>query len=67
MGIHAIKKKASYNAVQLLYTSYVVLVYYGLTTYGFGAINEDLVRFGSILLAALLGVMVLVIIQPKSR
>ncbi|MBV7300718.1 DUF2955 domain-containing protein [Enterovibrio paralichthyis] len=65
MGIHAIKKKASYNAVQLLYTSYVVLVYYGLTTYGFGAINEDLVRFGSILLAALLGVMVLVIIQPK--
>lgn len=67
MGIHAVEKNASFNAVQLLYTSFVVLVYYGLTAYGFGGFNDDLVRFFSIVMAVVLGLMVLVIIQPKEK
>ncbi|MGR5530367.1 DUF2955 domain-containing protein [Vibrio alfacsensis] len=67
MGIHAMEKRASYNSIQLLYSSYVVLVFYGLTSTSISAISDDLVRFGSILLAVVLGIMVLIILQPRPK
>lgn len=44
MGIHAVAKKASYNSIQLMYSSYVVLVFYGITSTSISAISDDLVR-----------------------
>lgn len=66
MGIHAVEKKASYNSIQMLYSSYVVLVFYAITSTSINALSEGLTRFGSVLLAVLLGVMALIIMQPKT-
>lgn len=67
MGIHAVKKKASYNSIQLLYSSYVVLVFYGITSTSINAISDDLVRFTSVFAAVLIGIMSLIILYPKAR
>lgn len=67
MGIHAIERKASFNSIQLLYSSYVVLVFYGITSTSISAIADDLVRFASVMLAVLLGIMSLIILHPKTR
>ncbi|BBM66932.1 hypothetical protein VA249_35780 [Vibrio alfacsensis] len=67
MGIHAVKKKASYNSIQLMYSSYVVLVFYGITSTSINAISDDLVRFTSIFAAVLIGIMSLIILYPKAR
>ncbi|MGR5133819.1 DUF2955 domain-containing protein [Vibrio alfacsensis] len=67
MGIHAVSKKASYNSIQLLYSSYVVLVFYGITSSSISAISDDLVRFGSVFGAVLLGIMSLIILHPKQN
>ncbi|MGR2837372.1 DUF2955 domain-containing protein [Vibrio vulnificus] len=67
MGIHAMEKKASFNSIQLLYSSYVVLVFYGITSTSISAIADDLVRFASVMLAVLLGIMSLIILHPKTR
>ncbi len=64
MGCRAVEHKASYNGIQLMYSSYVVLIFYGLTATGFSGVSEDAVRFGSILAAVILGMMVLVLLQP---
>lgn len=65
MGIHAVSKKASYNSIQLLYSSYVVLVFYGITSTNISAISDDLVRFGSVFAAVLLGIMSLIVLHPR--
>ena len=67
MGIHAVKKKASYNSIQLMYSSYVVLVFYGITSTSINAISDDLVRFISVFAAILIGIMSLIILHPKAR
>ncbi|EML0381239.1 DUF2955 domain-containing protein [Vibrio vulnificus] len=67
MGIHAIERKASFNSIQLLYSSYVVLVFYGITSTSISAIADDLVRFASVMLAVLLGIMSLIVLHPKTR
>ncbi|EEX66518.1 permease [Vibrio metoecus] len=67
MGIHAVVKKASYNSIQLMYSSYVVLVFYGITSTSISAISDDLVRFTSVFAAVLLGLMSLVILYPKTK
>ncbi|MGR2998211.1 DUF2955 domain-containing protein [Vibrio vulnificus] len=67
MGIHAIERKASFNSIQLLYSSYVVLVFYGITSTSISAIADDLVRFASVLFAVLLGIVGLIILHPKTR
>ena len=67
MGIHAVKKKASYNSIQLMYSSYVVLVFYGITSTSINAISDDLVRFISVFAAVLIGIMSLIILHPKAR
>lgn len=67
MGISAVEKKASYNSIQLLYSSYVVLVFYGLTSTSISGFSDDLVRFSSILSAVLLGVLGLILLQPKEK
>ncbi|ELI9683628.1 DUF2955 domain-containing protein [Vibrio vulnificus] len=67
MGIHAMEKKASFNSIQLLYSSYVVLVFYGITSTSISAIADDLVRFASVLFAVLLGIVGLIILYPKTR
>ncbi|MGI2259683.1 DUF2955 domain-containing protein [Shewanella sp. GXUN23E] len=67
MGCRAVERKASYNGIQLMYSSYVVLIFYGITTTGFSGISEDAVRFGSILGAVLFGMMVLLLLQPAER
>ncbi|ENM5779199.1 DUF2955 domain-containing protein [Vibrio mimicus] len=67
MGIHAVEKKASYNSIQLLYSSYVVLVFYGVTSTSITALTDDIVRFASILVAVLLGVMGLILLQPREK
>ncbi|MGL5163148.1 MAG: hypothetical protein ACRC8E_12880, partial [Plesiomonas shigelloides] len=66
MGIHAVEKKASYNSIQMLYSSYVVLVFYAITSTSINALSEGLTRFGSVMLAVLLGIMALIIMQPKT-
>ncbi|WP_279506564.1 DUF2955 domain-containing protein [Aeromonas veronii] len=66
MGIHAVEKKASYNSIQLLYSSYVVLVFYSITSTSIDALSDGLIRFGSVMLAVILGVMALIIMQPRS-
>lgn len=67
MGIHAVAKQASYNSIQLLYSSYVVLVFYGITSTSINAITDDLVRFSSVFAAVLLGIMSLIILHPKDK
>ncbi|EHH1190025.1 DUF2955 domain-containing protein [Vibrio vulnificus] len=67
MGIHAMEKKASFNSIQLLYSSYVVLVFYGITSTSISAIADDLVRFASVMFAVLLGIMSLIVLHPKTR
>ena len=67
MGIHAVKKKASYNSIQLMYSSYVALVFYGITSTSINAISDDLVRFISVFAAILIGIMSLIILHPKAR
>ena len=67
MGIHAVSKKVSYNSIQLMYSSYVVLVFYGITSTSISAISDDLVRFTSVFTAVLLGIMSLIILYPKTR
>ncbi|EGQ8025272.1 DUF2955 domain-containing protein [Vibrio vulnificus] len=67
MGIHAIERKASFNSIQLLYSSYVVLVFYGITSTSISAIADDLVRFASVMFAVLLGIMSLIVLHPKTR
>ncbi|EMK3378086.1 DUF2955 domain-containing protein [Vibrio vulnificus] len=67
MGIHAIERKACFNSIQLMYSSYVVLVFYGITSTSISAIADDLVRFASVMLAVLLGIMSLIILHPKTR
>lgn len=66
MGIHAVEKKASYNSIQLLYSSYVVLVFYAITSTSIDALSDGMIRFGSVMLAVILGVMALIIMQPRS-
>ncbi|EHH2448830.1 DUF2955 domain-containing protein [Vibrio vulnificus] len=66
MGIHAMEKKASFNSIQLLYSSYVVLVFYGITSTSISAIADDLVRFASVMFAVLLGIMSLIVLHPKT-
>ncbi|MGN5138896.1 hypothetical protein ACTG15_12755 [Aeromonas sp. 164P] len=66
MGIHAVEKKASYNSIQLLYSSYVVLVFYSITSTSIDALSDGLIRFGSVMLAVTLGVMALIIMQPNA-
>ncbi|KPA51357.1 multidrug transporter [Photobacterium leiognathi subsp. mandapamensis] len=67
MGIHAVEKKASLNSIQLLYTSYVVLVFYGLTSTSISALADDLVRFSSVFAAVLIGIMSLIVLYPKAK
>ncbi|MBF4443619.1 multidrug transporter, partial [Vibrio anguillarum] len=67
MGIHAVTKKASYNSIQLMYSSYVVLVFYGITSTSISAISDDLVRFTSVFAAVLIGIMSLIILYPRTR
>ncbi|MFG0607520.1 DUF2955 domain-containing protein [Vibrio mimicus] len=67
MGIYAVEKKASYNSIQLLYSSYVVLVYYGITSTSITALSDDIVRFTSILIAVLLGMMGLILLHPREE
>ncbi|AOV96726.1 multidrug transporter [Edwardsiella hoshinae] len=66
MGIHAVEKKASYNSIQLLYSSYVVLVFYSITSTSIDAFSDGLIRFSSVMLAVALGVMALIVMQPTS-
>ncbi|MDK2679597.1 multidrug transporter, partial [Vibrio vulnificus] len=66
-GIHAMEKKASFNSIQLMYSSYVVLVFYGITSTSISAISDDLVRFASVMFAVLLGIMSLISLLPKQR
>ncbi|QYJ75328.1 DUF2955 domain-containing protein [Shewanella sp. FJAT-52076] len=65
MGINAVSNKASYNSIQLLYSSYVVLVFYGITSTSISAISDDLVRFSSVFSAVLFGIMSLIVLYPK--
>ena len=67
MGIHAVAKKASYNSIQLMYSSYVVLVFYGITSTSISAISDDLVRFTSVFIAVLVGIMSLIVLYPKTK
>lgn len=67
MGIHAVSKKASYNSIQLLFSSYVVLVFYGMTSTNISAMSDDLVRFSSVFIAVLLGIMSLILLHPKEQ
>ncbi len=67
MGIHAVTKKASYNSIQLMYSSYVVLVFYGITSTSISAISDDLVRFTSVFAAVLIGIMSLITLYPRTR
>lgn len=64
MGIFAMKKGASFNSLQVLYTGFIVLLYYGLTQTAGSAFVADGKRLVSIMLAVLLGIMVLIILQP---
>ncbi|MBV7298419.1 DUF2955 domain-containing protein [Enterovibrio paralichthyis] len=66
MGIHAMQKRASFNTFQLLYSGFVVLVYYGLTNSAGSAFVEDGKRLGAILSAVLLGIVVLILLQPRN-
>lgn len=67
MGIHVVTKKASYNSIQLMYSSYVVLVFDGITSTSTSAILDDLVRFTSVFVAVLIGIMSLIILYPRTR
>ncbi|HDZ9204920.1 TPA: DUF2955 domain-containing protein [Vibrio cholerae] len=67
MGIHAVAKKASYNSIQLMYSSYVVLVFYGITSTSISAISDDLVRFTSVFAAVIIGIMSLIVLHPKTK
>ncbi|MDD1780050.1 DUF2955 domain-containing protein [Enterovibrio sp. ZSDZ35] len=67
MGIYATRRFASFNAIQLLFSGYVVLIYYGLTQGAGSAFIDDGKRLFSILFAVLLGSLVLVLIQPSKR
>ncbi|GIU27802.1 DUF2955 domain-containing protein [Shewanella schlegeliana] len=67
MGMNAVSKKASYNTIQLMYSSYVVLVFYGITSTSISAISDDLVRFASVFGAVLVGIMSLIILYPKAK
>lgn len=67
MGIHAVKKQASYNSIQLMYSSYVVLVFYGITSTSISAISDDVIRFTSVLAAVLIGIMSLIILHPRDK
>ncbi|CAJ1807551.1 MULTISPECIES: DUF2955 domain-containing protein [Aeromonas] len=66
MGISAVEKNASYNSIQLLYSSYVVLIFYAITSTSINAIGDELVRFFSVMMAVFIGVMALIVMQPKS-
>ncbi|ADN76091.1 DMT family permease [Ferrimonas balearica DSM 9799] len=66
MGIYAIKRQASFNTLQLLYTGFIVLVYYGLTETAGTALLADGKRLLSILGAVVLGMLVLIVLQPKT-
>ncbi|WP_394209424.1 DUF2955 domain-containing protein [Enterovibrio calviensis] len=66
MGIHAMKKNASYSTIQLLYSGFVVLVYYGITQNAGSAFIEDGKRLFSIMGAVMLGIFVLIWLQPRS-
>lgn len=50
-----------------MYSSYVVLVFYGITSTSISAISDDLVRFASVMFAVLLGIMSLISLLPKQR
>ncbi|SKA59827.1 DUF2955 domain-containing protein [Enterovibrio nigricans] len=67
MGVYATRRFASFSAIQLLFSGYVVLIYYGLTQGAGSAFIDDGKRLFSILLAVLLGSLVLVLIQPSKR
>ncbi|WP_440887112.1 DUF2955 domain-containing protein [Vibrio sp. WZ-1] len=67
MGIHAMAKKASYNSFQLMYSSFVVLVFYGITSTSISAVTDDIVRFSSILVAVVLGIMSLIILHAPNK
>ncbi|HGF7183263.1 TPA: DUF2955 domain-containing protein [Vibrio cholerae] len=67
MGIHAVAKKASYNSIQLMYSSYVVLVFYGITSTSISAISDDLVRFTSVFATVIIGIMSLIVLHPKTK
>lgn len=67
MGIAAVRKGASFNAIQLMYSSFVVLIYYGITSTGISGLSSDFTRFMSILAAVVLGFMVLILVHPLPR
>nr|MBF4366413.1 multidrug transporter [Vibrio anguillarum] len=50
-----------------MYSSYVVLVFYGITSTSISAISDDLVRFTSVFAAVLIGIMSLIILYPRTR
>ncbi len=66
MGIYAIKHRASFNSLQLLYTGFVVLVYYGLTETAGTALLSDGKRLMSIVAAVIIGLLVLAVLQPAA-
>ncbi|HIF9103413.1 TPA: DUF2955 domain-containing protein [Photobacterium damselae] len=67
MGIDAVSKKVSYNSLQLLFSGFVVLIFYGLTQSSDNAFMQDMVRFFSILAAVFIGTLALIILEPSSK
>ena len=64
MAISAVNNKASFNSLQLLYAGFIVLSYYGITG-GDSSFNQYMVRLFSIFSSVMIGIMVLLLLQPK--
>ena len=65
MGIFAFKHKASSNTLQLLYTGFLVLLYYSLTNSSSSALINDGKRLVSIFIAVVIGMLALVLLHPR--
>ncbi|WP_371185484.1 DUF2955 domain-containing protein [Thalassotalea maritima] len=66
MGIHAQQKQASYNSIQLMYTSFVVLIFYPVTATSISALADNTERFASILLAVIIGWLTLLMLSSRN-
>ncbi|MDN3651323.1 DUF2955 domain-containing protein [Thalassotalea ponticola] len=67
MGIQAQKKHASFNSIQLMYTSFVVLIFYPVTATSISAIADNIERFASVLLAVVIGWLTLIVLSSRKR
>ncbi|MBV7314522.1 DUF2955 domain-containing protein [Shewanella sp. NIFS-20-20] len=65
MGIYAFSRQASNNSLQLLYSGFVILLFKGISESGGDALYNDFIRLVAILTAVIIGLLVLILVQPN--